>query len=77
MLATSRVAKKPGHSVLQPTKDWEEKANSHAVYTALGDYLLTPLAPQPGRGKPHGSTFLSHIWFQGGINRLQKYLRVP
>lgn len=41
MLDKSRLAKKPDHSVLQPMEDREEKANSQAVYTELGDHSPT------------------------------------
>lgn len=41
MLDKFRLAKKPDHSVLPPMEDREEKANSHAVYTELGDHSST------------------------------------
>lgn len=74
MLGKSRKAKKPALSVPQPTEAWEEKANSPAVHAELRDH---PGGSAVSRGRPYGSTFRSHFWFQGGRDSLQKYLTVP
>lgn len=42
--AKSRRVKKARGSVLQPTGDREEEAQSQAVHAELGDRLFTPVA---------------------------------